>query len=200
MTQLYSLASSQAKTLNSPIPISDGNQNWILTLSGQTLSAYILGQFQRTIAYQYAPRHGSSAPPIMSLLFGSYSPMSAFFALSQLSSNPITTSQFSTLPLHGSVMGFELFSNQQDANDTAFPGSTDDLYVRFAWRNGTQNSSSMLSYPLFGRGNSQDDMRWDDFAEGMEDLALGDVWDWCGICQSENLFCAGECSISIHGF
>ncbi|KAG9245579.1 hypothetical protein BJ878DRAFT_566571 [Calycina marina] len=65
-----------------------------------------------------------------------------------------------------------------------------DLRIRFLYQNGTTTSDgdALISYPLFGRGNSEADMTWSDFVEGMTDLALNRVGDWCLLYQTENMF------------
>lgn len=127
----------------------------------------------------------------MTLLFGSYEPFLSFFALSDLATGP-SASRFNSLPAHGSVMTFELFSYAvESANKnltTPFP-NTDDLWVQFLYRNGTDDSQAIISYPLFGRGNSEVAMKWKDFASGMGAFALNDIVDWCTSCKSITLFC-----------
>ena len=125
-------------------------------------------------------------------MFGSFEPMLSFFALSSLSSGP-SSSRFVSLPQPGSSIILELFSFSSDTNaaqnlSTPYP-DTEDLWVRFLFRNGTDDTSPMIAYPLFGRGNSEVDMPWKDFAEGMGEFAIDDVADWCSACSAVNLFC-----------
>lgn len=83
--------------------------------------------------------------------FTSFEPFISFFALSGLSSGP-SASKFRSLPNHGSIMAFELFSYSDSASKTnvakSFPSQA-DLYVRFLFRNGTEDT--LTAYPLFGR-------------------------------------------------
>jgi hypothetical protein len=127
----------------------------------------------------------------MTLLFGSYEPFLSFFALSDLATGA-SASRFNSLPAHGSVMTFELFSyTTQTPNKnltTPFP-STDKLWVQFLYRNGTDDSSTIISYPLFGRGNSEVAMTWKDFVNGMGEISLNDINEWCTSCDSITLFC-----------
>jgi hypothetical protein len=117
--------------------------------------------------------------------------MLAFFALSNLATGP-SASLFTMLPQHGSVMSFELFSNAPESSNgstsTTFP-STDELFVRFLFRNGTSDTDPIIEYPLFGRGNNEDTMSWVDFVQGMGDFSLNEVVDWCSGCSSVTLFC-----------
>jgi hypothetical protein len=125
-------------------------------------------------------------------MFGSFEPMLSFFYLSSLSDGPSSTN-FHSLPEPGSALILELFSYSTSENaaqnlSTPFP-SVDDLWVRFLFRNGTGETEPMIAYPIFGRGNSQVDMTWKEFADGMHDFALTDVATWCSSCDAVNLFC-----------
>jgi len=178
LSHLQFLASQQQFQLNTP--------NYVGTLpaiSGATLAARVLQQLRRVI-------DSSARVPKMFLNFGSYEPFLAFFALSNLSVGP-AASRFTSLPQHASLMSFELFSySSDDSQSPTFPNSTDDLWVRFLFRNGTDEDQTMTSYPLFGRGNSETDMKWNDFATAMGGFALNNVEGWCLSCQTTNLFCA----------
>ncbi len=61
--------------------------------------------------------------------------------------------------------------------------------MRFLFRNGTHDTTNMIEYPLFGFGNSEDDMSWVDFLSMMGEFALNDVEDWCTVCDAVTLFC-----------
>ena len=84
---------------------------------------------------------------------------------------------------------FELFSMTNETN-MLFPSTTDDLWVRFYFRNGTDDDDRFQSYPLFGQGPSETDMRWNDFVGEMSGLIIGNVGDWCTQCGANNIFCA----------
>jgi hypothetical protein len=180
LSQLFDLASQQQFELNSP-----NRFDTISSIAGQTLASAVLQQFEHTIS-------SSGVADKLTLLFGSFEPFLSFFALSDLSESP-SASLFNSLPNHGSSMIFELFSNPStspSANknlSTPFPG-TDELFVRFLFRNGTSDTP-IIEYPLFGRGNSEDDMSWSDFVLGMGDFSLDDEVEWCDVCNSITLFC-----------
>lgn len=179
LSRLQNLASQQQFETNTP-----NSEGTIAAIAGNTFAAKVLQQFNQIVA-------SSGVSDKMTLLFGSYEPFLSFFALSNLSVGP-SASKFNSLPVHGSVMVFELFSYTGEGNSfnasATFP-TTDDLWVRFLFRNGTSDTEELISYPLFGRGNSQVDMTWDDFVTGMGDFSLNEVSDWCTSCQSINLFC-----------
>jgi hypothetical protein len=119
----------------------------------------------------------------ISVLFGRYQVFLAFFALSGLSG---IDDGFTSIPEPGSVMVFELFSNT--ANVPTFPDAK-NLWVRFLFRNGSDSSSPLLAYPLFGRGNSAVDMSWNDFVTQMNTIKLSAIGTWCETCGSLAMYC-----------
>ncbi|KAI9832274.1 MAG: hypothetical protein M1819_004452 [Sarea resinae] len=160
----------------------------IRTIAGKTLAAEILGQLYTNI-------ESGGADAKLSLLFSSYEPFLSFFALADL---PNISPNFYGLPDYGSSLVFELYSynltstgnSSSDAGtSTAYP-STDDMMVRFLFRNGTGDSQGLMSYPLFGQGPDQPDMTFADFALNMGDIMLGSADEWCSACNSPSLFCA----------
>lgn len=179
LSTLYELASEQAQTLNTPSAYSN-----IQLIPGQSLASYILQQFSAVI-------DSSGVADKLTLLFGSFEPMLAFFYLSSLSTSDLTKKRFSMLPDHGSMMAFELFSyiSADEQNDVVKFPSTDDLYVRFIFRNGTDDTDPLISYPLFNLGNSEIDMRYNDFVSEIGEFSLSGVVEWCNACGSVNLFC-----------
>lgn len=147
----------------------------IRTVAGQTFAGAVLVWLGEIVG-----SHGNSAK--LSLLFGKHQVFMAFFALAGLSQR---NDNFKSIPEPGSTMVFELFSK---VNSTTFP-SPKDLWVRFLFRNGTDPSQPLTAYPLFGNGNSQTDLMWGDFLEGIENIANADIGSWCTSCGSLSFFC-----------
>ncbi|KAI9845688.1 MAG: hypothetical protein M1838_001648 [Thelocarpon superellum] len=177
LAQLRTLADQQQYALNGNLSASglvEGDM--IRAIAGRALAAKVKGLLLDTIESQ-------GSQEILSLLFGDYQPFVAFFALALL---PSINADFYGLPAFGSSMVFELFSTD---NNTAYPAES-DLNVRFLFRNGTDDSAEMLSYPLFGRGPDETDMTWQDFSDGLDQFALESVGDWCDTCNSQEYFCA----------
>jgi hypothetical protein len=176
---LQNLASQQQFAYNTP-----NSNSTINAMAGRTLASKVLQQFSHNI-------DSEGVADKMTLMFGSFEPFLAFFALSDLSTGP-SASRFNYLPEHGSVMSFELFSYTTPAaaaNDsTPFPDPS-ELHVRFLFRNGTEDLNPLIEYPLFGRGNSEDDMTWSEFVTGMGAFSLDDIVDWCTDCEAITLFC-----------
>ncbi|KAK8133409.1 hypothetical protein PG984_005421 [Apiospora sp. TS-2023a] len=162
----------------------------IRAIAGRTLAARVSAQLRSQIAGGF--------PHKLSLMVGSFEPMLAFFALSNLSDGA-SALQFRTIPEPGSAMVFELFSvsDDDDAGSSSSDSSTqqypaeDDLWVRFLYRYGTNDSESLTEYPIFGRGNSQSSMKWWDFRSQIADIAVADLSEWCRLCSAPTLFCAG---------
>lgn len=176
---LYTFASAQQWTFNTP-----SDNTTIQAMAGRTLASKVLEQFSHNIA-------SLGSTDKLTLLFGTFEPFLSFFALSDLATGP-SAGRFNSLPLHGSVLTFELFSYATplaNANDSIpFPDIA-DLNVRFLYRNGTADDEGLIEYTLFNRGNSQADMSWADFAEDIGQFSLNDLVDWCTECNSASLFC-----------
>ncbi|CAG8960851.1 hypothetical protein HYFRA_00002388 [Hymenoscyphus fraxineus] len=155
----------------------------INSIAGRSLAAKVFQQLSRAIV---SDGHTNK----LSLMFGSFQPFLSFFSLSSLSSGHSSAS-FVSLPEYGSVMSFELFSystGEEGSNYPPFP-DTENLYVRFLFRNGSDAGTPMTAYPLFGRGNNEADMSWRDFVNGIAEFAIDDVENWCSSCRAVNLFC-----------
>lgn len=190
LDRLGQLASNQQFDYNGNLSAS-GLQpgDMIRAIAGRTLAARVSAQLRSQIAGGF--------PHKLSLMVGSFEPMLAFFALSQLSegASPL---RFRTIPEPGSAMVFELFSVSNDDDENSSSSSStqqypaeDDLWVRFLYRYGTNDSAPLVEYPIFGRGNSQSSMKWWDFRSQIAEIAVADLSEWCRLCSAPTLFCAG---------
>lgn len=149
----------------------------IKTIAGQTLAAEIMG----LLAVNIESKGGTGK---LNLLFGTFEPMISLAALTQL---PKTNTQFYGMPQDGSSMVFELYSEHH--NSSAGYPNTSELLVRFLFRNGTDSSSALITYPLFGRSETQK-LSFNDFMTHLQHIALASIGDWCYACQSYTVFCA----------
>ncbi|KAI0384679.1 phosphoglycerate mutase-like protein [Hypomontagnella monticulosa] len=176
---LRNFADTQQFDLNGNLSASGAQEgDMIRAISGRMLAAKIVSQLSAHIS------SGGSANK-MTLMFGSYEPFLAFFALSDIA-NTASSRMFRRIPNPGAAMVFEVFTTDDDAR---YP-TKENAWVRFLYRNGTDADSPMTEYPLFGRGNSEARMRWSDFQTEMAKFSVQDVSTWCDMCGSVTLFCA----------
>jgi hypothetical protein len=115
--------------------------------------------------------------------------MMALFSLMNLQG---INENFMNIPPYASAFAFELFSYENDAGLGSYPDS-DELWVRFLYINGSLSDDnpnpSIQAYPIFSRGPSETDIKWNDFYSLMTDIGLENVGDWCQVCNSDSIFC-----------
>lgn len=147
-------------------------------VAGMTLAGEIVEFLNASIADEGASKIG--------IQFGSYGTFSSFFGLADL---PAANTSFYGMTDYASSMTFELFANSSAAVQSSDYPSTDDLYVRFFFHNGTAtNTSEPTQYPLFGSG--QDALTWDDFMTNMNKFAINNDEQWCKTCGNTDGTCA----------
>ena len=146
------------------------------SIGGMALAGGILRQLNQTVSTQGNLK--------LSLLAGSYDTFLAFFGLTNLTA---ANANFMGLPGYASSMTFELFT---DGTTTTFPRDTADLRVRFLFRNGTDVSTTLTAFPLFGR--AKDSIAYDDFVDELGSRAINSVSEWCSTCQSSDSFCSQD--------
>ncbi|KAF7521643.1 hypothetical protein G7054_g12388 [Neopestalotiopsis clavispora] len=177
---LRDFANIQQFSLNGDLTASgrqDGDM--IRAIAGRTLSAKVVAQFQELVLL----KGGASK---INLMFGSFQPMLSFFSLSELSTGH-SSGLFQEIPGFGGAMIFELFSEDTDA--TRFP-DTDDLWVRFLYRNGSSVENPIYEYPLFSHGNSETRIKYRDFVSSIRQFSINNIPAWCTACDAVNAFCA----------
>ncbi|KAL9080374.1 MAG: hypothetical protein Q9157_000830 [Trypethelium eluteriae] len=204
LVQLRALASQQLWELNSPdaaAQFQDANApKPIFSVSGATVAMSVLDILQQTVSTQ-----GGGAQRL-SVFVGDVEPFLGFASVSQLASR---SPAFQGLPGYGAAMVWELYSVEDIASggddgssSSAFP-STDDLWVRFLFRNGSDQlgpgDEELLEYPLFGRDPDQTEMKWTDFEELMGGIAVASPYDWCTRCDAQTLFCLGINALASNG-
>jgi hypothetical protein len=167
--------------LTSSSNLGGAEQGSISTIGGNLLLAKMLTQLQ--VAAEFNATYYK-----LSTLFADYQSMISMFALLGL---PELNSNFYGLPDFASSAAFELFSYTNGSSTQDFPDSS-DLWVRFYFRNGTDDSAPYQAYSIFGRGPSETDMMWSEFETLMSNVVMSqfDVGDWCTQCRSAMLFCA----------
>jgi hypothetical protein len=168
--QLRTLADSHEFGMNFDVSQPD------MAIGARTLSQALLSHLNDTVTSQGKTK--------FSLLAGSYDTMMAFAGLLNLTA---ASTDFFGLPEYASTMAFELLT-EDDVTD--FPGEIGDLKVRFLFRNGSDGGAPLTPFPLFG--GEQETLSWFEFVEHMQERAIATVAEWCGMCGSEQGFCAAE--------
>ncbi|KAK9773432.1 putative Histidine phosphatase superfamily [Seiridium cardinale] len=177
---LAEFASIQQFAKNGDLSVSGRNNgDMIRAISGRTLAATVIEQFQEHITT------GGESPKL-NLVFGSFEPMLSFFALSNLSTGH-SSGTFQDLPQPGGAMIFELFSEGTDTSN--MPG-VEDLWIRFLYRNGTAADTPVYEYPLFDLGNSETRLKYKDFASHIQAFSINSVSEWCTTCDAVSTFCS----------
>lgn len=143
------------------------------SMGGKTFAGAVLKQLNQTVS--------SKGKLKFSLFAGSYDTFLAFFGVSKLAD---VSPDFHGMPIYASTMSFELFTPNTVSE---FPSNTDDLRVRFLFRNGSDAGAPLSAFPLFGA--SETSMKWTDFVSSMKNIAVTSAEQWCNSCQSELLFC-----------
>ncbi|KAK3946249.1 histidine phosphatase superfamily [Diplogelasinospora grovesii] len=188
LTTLAQLASSEQRYRNANLSASDvTGGNMIRTIAGRTMAAKVVALFRDNI-------NSAGASGKMNLVFSSFEPFVAFFALASLINGP-SGANFVSLPNPGAAMVFELFSI--GGNESAYP-SVDNLWVRFYYRNGTDSAAPFIQYSLFGNGNANSRLQFTDFVTEINSISVDSVASWCQVCDSVGaaLFCSGLLSNS----
>lgn len=156
----------------------------VRAVAGRTLGTRILEAFDTNI--QYFGTVGK-----MNLAFGSPEPAVALASLMKLAAR---YGDYYPRPELGGSLIFELYSLEND-DDPVYPDPS-QLFVRFLLHNGTDSSTGFTTYPLFGHGPSSVEMSYDEFKLDLEEFSLQSSREWCLMCESPTLFCAGILSNS----
>ncbi|KAF2766791.1 phosphoglycerate mutase-like protein [Teratosphaeria nubilosa] len=155
-------------------------------IAGKVLAAQIVRFLNGTITGEGSQKIG--------IQFGAYGTFASFFGLAIPNMETYAPSLMGVAD-YASAMTFELFTNTSTpVSKTSYP-STDGIYVRFLFHNGTtSNSSEPQVYQLFGM--EQDTLSWDDFTSQMDDFAVGTTEQWCTSCGNFTGTCAAYASNS----
>ncbi|KAI1656560.1 phosphoglycerate mutase-like protein [Daldinia decipiens] len=174
---LRDLASKQQFNLNGDLSVSGSQEgDMIRAIGGRTLAAKVVTQLRTHM-------NSAGSTDKMTLMFGSFEPLLAFFSLADLIN---VSGMFSQIPDPGAAIVFELFTTDENVE---YPRE-DNSWVRFLYRNGSGRDVPLTEYPLFGRGNSETRMTWTDFQTAMDKFAIWELSDWCNVCSSVALFCS----------
>ncbi|TGZ83754.1 phosphoglycerate mutase-like protein [Ascodesmis nigricans] len=171
LAKLQYLASRAEFALNGDI----ASTTDIRAISGRTLARRVLDQLTLAISTK-----GLKEKFFISV--GSYDTFLSFFAIVGL---PAFKDEFRNLPNLGSVMAFEVLSYGQQSSLPA----EKELFIRFLFRNGTEDTSAATATPLFSTSSWDAIIPWATFQEKMGAIAIKGLDEWCNLCKSQQLFC-----------
>jgi hypothetical protein len=158
----------------------------IRAIAGKTLASSILGSFQMIVADKMNSGDQSDMSYPLTFFFGEQEP---FVSLISIIMADYRDDYFRSIPAFGSAMIFELFSSGENS---MFPGTQDQLWIRFYFHNGTNSGDNRLTaYPIFGNGPSRTDMPYKEFKDLFSRVMLSSIAQWCDACDSGSLFCLG---------
>ncbi|KXL50179.1 hypothetical protein M433DRAFT_61756 [Acidomyces richmondensis BFW] len=132
--------------------------------------------------------NGSSGTGKIGIQFGAYGTFSSFFGLAIPDIDAVDPNLYGICD-YASSMVWEMFTNTSTpVTPTSFP-STDEIFVRFMFHNGSaSNVSEPRLYPLFG--SNQTVLSWKDFTDGMSKFSIGTTEQWCNSCGNTTGTCA----------
>jgi prostatic aicd phosphatase len=150
------------------------------SIGGQMGAYLVLSRLNMTAA---------QTTPALKLTYfvSAYSTQMPFWALTNMT---VASPNFYGLPNYASTMTFEL---RRPSNSSSF----NDLFVRFGFRNGSDSSTPVTYFPMFG--SSTTDMPWSEWSEKMSAIAIPSQADWCNTCNSTQTFCTGVSAASTSG-
>ncbi|KIH95156.1 histidine acid phosphatase [Sporothrix brasiliensis 5110] len=185
LEDLRIFASAQQRDLNANLTVSGKyTGDMIRAVTGRMLAQQVVNFFRGNIL-------NSGASNKLSLMFGSFEPFVAFFALSGLLGGD-DFAVFESLPGNGGAMVFELYSLSANdstvANNTVYPGPS-DLFVRFLYVPDTDADSKLTSYDIFN--STQVNIPYSAFASAMQGIGFDSVAVWCDTCDGVSVFCPG---------
>ncbi|KAK1761297.1 histidine phosphatase superfamily [Echria macrotheca] len=177
MAMMARFASTEQRNKNANLSVSGYNQgDMIRAVAGRTMASKTLSWFRENMRM-------AGATNKLNLAFTTLEPFVAFFALSGLIIGD-HAADFKPLPEPGAMMVFEMFSISENA--TVYP-DPEDLWVRFLYRNGTDENDILTPYPLFN--GSEIKIPLATFLNGIQQFGVSTISQWCNLCDSISLFC-----------
>lgn len=189
LPRLRSLASSEIRSRHGNLSLP------IRTIAGRTLASYTKSLLVDNI-------RSAGFTSKLNLLFSSFEPFVAFFALSRLDAGA-SRELFRELPYPGAVMLFELFSTVNTTKgrdgEEEYP-EVKDLKVRFLYRNSSASEARLRVYSLFETGVNYPTLEFLDFERKMGGVGVKGGWEgWCGSCGSGVGFCERRGAVDDEG-
>lgn len=169
----FALQSAQTQASSSN---SNDTQSVVKTLPGRTLAHAVAVQLEDFVV------RGDFASK-MTLMFGSYEPLMAFFSVAGLlTRDNVEDGPMGNVTASGATIVFELIGeNSEDLN--SIPG-TEDLRVRFLYSPTADKDAELEVYSLFGSGFDGNSIPYTAFLREMKSRGR-DAVDWCELCNPE---------------
>lgn len=146
-----------------------------LTIAGRT--------FAREVATQmtYNSNKTSDEARRVTLMFGSFEPMMAFFSIAGLLSREnVMSTAMGNVIAPGAALVFELIG--QDPEDSSRFPEPEDQNVRLLYRPTADEKDTFQEFSLFGSGNDGGSIPYVAFRDKMNEIGR-DAVDWCQICK-----------------
>ncbi|KAL7943855.1 heterokaryon incompatibility domain-containing protein [Trichoderma barbatum] len=145
--------------------------NNITTIAGQTLAMQIASSLSGATL--------GSPGSKLTLMFGSFEPMLAFFSLMGLySRDNLLSGPFSTLPSPGSAMIFELIGPDTGASPTS-----QEFMIRFTYRANADIGEPFTIHPMSSDSSDSRVIPFTAFLGQLQSFSL-DSLQWCGTCRA----------------
>ncbi|KAK5660895.1 hypothetical protein OQA88_12268 [Cercophora sp. LCS_1] len=178
MSIMARFASTEQRNKNGNITLDSNRDNALIrAIAGRTMAAKTLAWFKENM------RMGGATSKI-NLAFTTIEPFVAWFALSELVIGE-HAAEFKPLPEPGAMMVFELFSIGTNVSEYPDPH---DLYIRFLYRNGTDQDDKLTTYALFN--STESPIPFTTFLSAVQRFHVSTVSEWCNLCGSVALFCS----------
>ncbi|KAI7924616.1 hypothetical protein M0657_000907 [Pyricularia oryzae] len=192
---LQKYAARQQQELHGNLTVSGTEpKDQIRAIGGKTLATRIVSQI-RASGNDLVSTHSSLQKSKLTLIFGSHEPLVSLFSLTGLV-NGNSRQVFEALPSPGAAILFETFTAGDRAPENGQQPRVEDLLVRFLYRNSSEDSAPFVAYPLFGRGNSEWQMRYTEFTEAMDRIVVPTWQLWCAACGHGATFCPGNKAVT----
>ncbi|ODV88128.1 hypothetical protein CANARDRAFT_26284 [[Candida] arabinofermentans NRRL YB-2248] len=131
------------------------------TIGGQTMLGAVVNYLNTTKV------EGS---PYINYFTGAFNTMYQIWGLMDLN---LVSDNFTGMPDYGATLVWDLLQSN----------SSSDYFVQFSFRNGTDDTDLINSYPIFNSSSTV--MAWDDFVSNMEKVSIRSLQSWCSACSSE---------------
>lgn len=179
------LASKYNETLLRKVAVLADKAQWGISYDpSNTLNNFTIGgRALLGAAYHYLNATKIAGSPYINYLIGSYNTMYQMSGLLQLNK---VSDNFTGMPNYGATYVFDLLKDKSS-----------NYYVMFSFKNGTYDGVPLTTYPIFGTSDNL--MKWSDFEDNINQVAIKNLKQWCNSCESEASQCDQYSSAYTYG-